>query len=198
LSVKKSEVETALVNAWTGFKKDDLSEAESWASEAFQLLASVREDGSYADDCPPVPRLKFRDWWIMNPRRWFSKNVKPTTTVRKTMKKLIGVLLLSAVVGAGANYIDPLVQGPTSVDRGQFSAVSQCDTCDAIRLNDVDICADCGATDAVERIAAPLTHKRLGFFMRVDDGWQFKDGSTLFETEGEYVVPELVIKTRRM
>lgn len=213
MSVKKSEVEASLVNAWSCFKRDEMDEASSWAAEARHLLDEAAEKGGWEFELQPVAKLRLRDWWIFRPIRWLSpnywrrrnslKNVTPdhkekVIKGKKTMKKLIGVLCLSAVVGAGANHITPLLQGPTSVDRGQFSAVSQCDTCDAIRLDDVDVCTDCGATESVERIAAPLTHKHLGLFMRVDDGWQFKDGSTLFETEGEYVVPELVIRTRRM
>lgn len=201
----RSEVESHLIQAWTCFKRDEIEDAASFADEAAtELQENFDSEHGWDEepvDCPPVPRLKFRDWWIMNPRRWFSRNVKPVTKRKKAMKKFIGVMIASMAVGVSSSYLTNPFQGPTSVARGQFSAVQQCETCSTIRLNDVNIhsvCANCGASGAVDRIAAPLTHRLFGIGPSLDDGWQFKDGSTLFITEGEYVVPELVVKTRRM
>ena len=111
-----------------------------------------------------------------------------------------GASLLSFAFGSiRSNYLTDPFSGPTSVVRGQFSAVSQCESCATIRLAEVRVCAVCGETEAIDRIAAPLSTQYLGGMFKFDAGWQFKDGSTLFDSEGEYVVPELVvIKTMRM
>jgi hypothetical protein len=115
------------------------------------------------------------------------------------MKKLIGLIVISSAAGVGSNYLSGPFDGPTQLDRGEFAAVQQCDSCQSLRSADVAICVDCGSTDAAERIAAPLSHPWMGFMGKCHDGWQFKDGSTKFSEAGEYIVPELVVsKTMRM
>ena len=114
------------------------------------------------------------------------------------MKKLIGLIVISAAAGVGSNYLASPFDGPTQLDRGEFAAIHQCESCRAVRSTDVAVCVDCGSTKAIEKIAAPLTHRTI-FMTTSHDGWQFKDGSTTFEDAGEYIVPELVVsKTMRM
>lgn len=217
----QGEAEVHLIQAWACFKHDKPRDAMWFAQEAANQLREAAEKG-WSPDCPPKPRLKFKDWWIANPSRWFRRGKdnpsephtivcesgvepcesedEPTTTrkVQKTVKKIIGVMALSAIVGVGSNYfVDPF-SGPTQLDRGEFAAVQQCESCATIRLVEVRVCAACGETESIDRIAAPLTHRTI-FMTTSHDGWQFKEGSTLFDSEGEYVVPELVvIKTMRM
>lgn len=210
----QSEVESHLIKSWACFKRDEVEDAASFAEDARDGLQVAVEDGwdSPPADCPPVPRrLRFKDWRIANPSRWFRRDKscpseshtivepEPSTEAKRIMKKIIGLIVISGVVGAASNYFTDPFSGPTSVVRGQFSAVSQCESCATIRLAEVRVCADCGETEAIDRIAAPLSTQYLGGMYKFDAGWQFKDGSTLFDSEGEYVVPELVvIKTMRM
>ena len=206
----QSEVESHLIQAWACFKRDEVEDAASFAEDARDGLQVAVEGGWEPPDCPPVPRRCFKDWWIANPSRWFRRDKKnppephtiveqePSTEAKRIMKKIIGLIVISGVVGAGSNYfVDPF-SGPTQLERGEFAAVQQCESCQSIRSSDVAICVRCGATSAIGRIAAPLTHRTI-FMTTSHDGWQFKEGSTLFDSEGEYVVPELVvIKTMRM
>lgn len=199
----QSEVEAHLIQAWACFKKDKPADASWFAQEAATSLHVAGDEG-WTPDCPPVPRLRFKDWFIMNPGRWFSTNVTPdhkekVTKRKKVMKKLIGLILISSAAGVGSNYLSSPFDGPTQLNRGEFAAVQQCESCQSIRSDGVDICVDCGSTKAIERIAAPLTHLGFPFTWMTHDGWQFKDGSTKFEEVGEYIVPELVVlKTMRM
>ena len=208
----QSEAEVQLVQAWACFQQGNHEDAATFCDGASDILHEAADVGFTDTDSPSVPRLRFRDWWIANPSRWFRRDkknpsephtiVEPTTTVKKvqkTMKKIIGLIVISAAAGVGSNYLASPFNGPTQVTRGLFSAVQQCESCQSIRSADVDICVDCGSTKAIEKIAAPLTHPWMGFMRKCHDGWQFKDGSTTFDDAGEYIVPELVVsKTMRM
>lgn len=213
----QKEAETQLIKAWACFQQGNHEDAAVFADGASDILHEAADVGFTDTDSPSVPRLRFKDWWIANPSRWFRRSkldpsephtivcesdveeLSTITKVRRTMKKIIGLIVISAAAGVGSNYLSSPFDGPTQLTRGLFAAVQQCEPCETIRSTDVAICTDCGSTKAIERIAAPLTHPWMGFFTKCHDGWQFKDGSTKFDDAGEYIVPELVVsKTMRM
>jgi hypothetical protein len=199
----KSEAESHLIQAWACFKRGENKDAASFCNEASDELYWA-DKGGWEQEVPPIETGK-RRWWF----EWRKKNPPeepkavegcPTVTTRKgIMKKLIGLIILSGSVGVGSHFVPDVVQGPTQLVRGEFLAVQQCDSCESIWSEEEKLCTKCGSTTAIEKIAAPLTHRLCGFLWDSDDGWQFKDGSTKLHSAGEYIVPELVVrKTKRL
>lgn len=210
MGASRSELECHLIEAWASFKDGEIEDCAAALSDAENEASQAIADGfDYEPVDEPVDEPhtiveRILAWRIWHPKLWrmpWSKAAQAnkvceskTKGKKYNMKKLIAIIIVSAVGGAAGNHLSDFGTGPVSLDRGEFAAILECGSCEAIRLNDVAICTECGATDATDKIAAPLTHRTMGLFPS-DDGWQFKDGSTSFHSEGEYVVPKLVVKS---
>ncbi len=205
----KTDCRNAIINAYGSLERNELMDAESFIDDAHKGLKCGLEAGGFdEEETPTLTRVKFRDWWTvrhLNPVRWFNRTdcpSEPHTIVepkrRVTVKKLIAIMAVSAVVGVSSNYLSGDFGGPADVSRGQFTQVQVCDGCKVLR-NGGDLCPNCGATESAEKIAAPLNWQLFGVGPVHQQGWQFKDGSTNFFSDGQYVVPELIVsKTKRM
>ena len=201
----KTDCRNAVINAYGCIQRDELRDADSFLSDAFKWINGHVHGATPFDSEPHQIVRRLRDWWIvrqLNPMRWFKRAERPVDLSeveepkrRITVKKLIGLVAISGIVGAGSSYISSDFGGPTQLERGQFTSIQQCVGCETIRTEG-NVCTQCGETQATEKIAAPLMWRP--FRANYSKGWQFKDGSTELPN-GEWIVPELVVtKTMRM
>jgi hypothetical protein len=199
-------VKAAIINAWGCVSRKEYIDALSFLTDAkVYLKGEVLPDPESGREKKLLRffKLPAQTWGLLlNPifRRDKSNPSEPHTVSeskpeRKLMKKAILTIVLGVSAGVGSHFATPHMTGPTTLDRGEFSLVSQCGQCDLIRQSEVGVCTECGSEDAKSIVAAPLTHPRLWVFGQVHDGWQFKDGSTQFESNGEFIVPELQVTT---
>lgn len=200
----KKDCRDAVINAYGSLERGELGQAHSFIGDAYKLIGSHINGTNCFTEEPPERGFCFSDWWIvrqLNPLRWFRRLDRPTDLDkpkrRVTLKKAIVLIACSVAAGVGSNYLTDF-GGPTELERGQFTSIQQCDSCEAIRTEG-KVCTQCGTSEATEKIAAPLRAQHLGGFFQSEAGWQFKDGSTQLNESGEYIVPELVVmNTRRM
>lgn len=194
----KGECEAAAINIYGCIQRGEYEDANSFA----EMLTEYLDDENGISDDPEPDVRRWRNWWSKWIARATPKSVDPNQPTKKrrlTLKKAIALIAISCIAGVGSNYMTSGLDGKIQLDRGEFAQVSQCTECKLVRdIESTPVCPQCGETDATSHIAAPLTSKWLGGFLgNNQEGWQFKDGSTQFDSEGEYVVPELVVHSTK-